>query len=135
MIAHTPVLNERDFDRLNELVTTARRTHGALAAALEQGLTRSKPVAPTRVPKTVVTMNSRILFRDLESREEEIYTLVYPQDADVEAGKLSVLAPLGTVLLGAKVGQVVECTTPGGVRRIKVEKILYQPEAAGDLHL
>src|SRR5688572_21470434 len=112
MIAHTPVLNERDFDRLNELVTTARRTHGALAAALEQGLTRSKPVAPTRVPKSVVTMNSRILFRDLESREEEIYTLVYPQDADVEAGKLSVLAPLGTVLLGAKAGQVVECATP-----------------------
>jgi regulator of nucleoside diphosphate kinase len=60
---------------------------------------------------------------------------VYPDDADVNDGKLSVLAPLGTALLGASVGDVVEFRTPGGVRRLKVERILYQPEAAGDFHL
>ena len=61
--------------------------------------------------------------------------LVFPSDADIDEGRLSVLAPLGTALLGARVGDLVEVNAPAGVRRIKVEKVLYQPEAAGDFHL
>jgi regulator of nucleoside diphosphate kinase len=80
-------------------------------------------------------MNSKVRFVDLRTREKETYTLVYPEEADVDLAKLSVLAPLGTALLGASVGDVVECRTPGGVRRLKIERILYQPEAAGDFHL
>jgi regulator of nucleoside diphosphate kinase len=63
------------------------------------------------------------------------YTLVYPDEADFNAGKVSVLAPMGTALLGARAGQVVEFDAPGGRRRMKVVKILDQPEAAGDVHL
>ena len=130
------LINERDFDRLNDLFHSAwlRATRAPLVA-VEQELARAEVVAPTKVPKGVVTMNSRVRFRDLGSDERETYTLVYPEAADVDAGKLSVLAPLGTVLLGAKVGDVVECRTPGGVRGLKIEKLLYQPETAGDYHL
>jgi regulator of nucleoside diphosphate kinase len=67
--------------------------------------------------------------------ESETYTLVYPDEADILAGRLSVLAPLGIALLGARVGQVVEFDAPAGARRLKVEKVLYQPEGAGDFHL
>ena len=131
------VINEQDFDRLNGLVHSPRlrTTHAPMVATLEQELGRGRVVPPASVPRGVVTMNSRVRFVDLDTREKETYTLVYPQEANVDDAKLSVLAPLGTALLGASVGDVVECRTPGGVRRLKVERVLYQPEAAGDFHL
>lgn len=131
------VITEADFDRLSGLVHSpyGRVSYGPLAAALDEELRRGEVVAPTRVPRGVVTMNSRMRIRDLRSDDQETYTLVFPQEADINEGRLSVLAPLGTALLGAKVGDVVEVTAPAGVRRIKVERLLYQPEAAGDFHL
>jgi regulator of nucleoside diphosphate kinase len=131
------VINERDFDRLNDLVHSPRlrTTHALMVSTLEQELGRGRVVPPTSVPKGAVTMNSKVRFIDLGTHEKETYTLVYPEEANVDDAKLSVLAPLGMALLGASVGDVVECHTPGGVRRIKIERILYQPEAAGDFHL
>jgi len=73
--------------------------------------------------------------RDLKAQESETYTLVYPAQADINENKLSVLAPLGMALLGTRLGQIVEFDAPGGQRRLKIEKILYQPEACGDFHL
>jgi regulator of nucleoside diphosphate kinase len=73
--------------------------------------------------------------RDLDTDECEVYTLAYPEEADLAQGTLSVLAPLGTALLGTRAGQIVHVRAPGGVRRLRVERIVYQPEAAGDLHL
>jgi regulator of nucleoside diphosphate kinase len=61
--------------------------------------------------------------------------VVFPSEADSEQGKISVLAPVGTALLGYRVGDTVEWVVPGGLRRLKIERILYQPEAAGDYHL
>jgi regulator of nucleoside diphosphate kinase len=72
---------------------------------------------------------------DPKSGEVETYTLVYPDAADITEGKLSVLAPMGAALLGAREGHVVKFETPGGVRRVKVMKVVYQPETAGDFHL
>ena len=69
-------------------------------------------------------------FLDDDSRME--VTLVFPADADIDAGKLSVLSPVGTALLGYAEGDTVEWEVPAGKRRIRIEKILYQPEAAGD---
>ena len=80
-------------------------------------------------------MHSQVRVRDPKSDEVGTYTLVYPDAADITDGKLSVLAPMGAALLGARQGQVVKFETPGGVRRLKVLKILYQPETAGDFHL
>jgi regulator of nucleoside diphosphate kinase len=131
------MINERDFDRLHELVYSPRlrRTHAPIVSLLEHELICGTVVAPASIPKGVVTMNSRVRFRDVGTDEPETYTLVYPDAADLELQRLSVLTPLGAALLGTSVGDVVECKTPGGVRRLKVEKLLYQPEAAGDFHL
>ena len=133
----TIVITEPDFDRLRHLLESPRfrTTHAVLLMALEAELVRGDVVASDRVPSGVVTMHSRVRVRDLEDDEKETYTLVYPDEADINEGKLSVLAPLGTALLGMRVGDIVEFEAPAGTRRLKIERVLYQPEAAGDLHL
>jgi regulator of nucleoside diphosphate kinase len=60
---------------------------------------------------------------------------VFPTEADFAEGKISVLAPIGTAILGYKQGDTIEWSVPSGLRRLKVEEILYQPEAAGDHNL
>ena len=133
------VITEADYDRLRHVLDSPayRTTHAIPLMALRAELERGQVVAPGRVPKNVVTMRSRFRVRDLDddAAASETYTLVYPDEADINAGKLSVLAPLGTALLGVRVGGVVEFDAPAGTRRLKVERVLYQPEAAGDLHL
>ena len=131
------VITEADFDRLKHLVESPRyrTTHAMLLMALKAELDRGTVVAPGEVPKGTVTMHSRVRVQDLQEDEPETYTLVYPDEADIDNGKLSVLAPLGTALLGTRVGDVVEFDAPAGTRRLKVERVLYQPEAAGDFHL
>jgi regulator of nucleoside diphosphate kinase len=131
------LITEADFDRLRHLVESPRYrvTHAMLLPTLRQGLERCRVVEPGSVPDGVVTMHSRVRVRDLGADETETYTLVFPDDADVNAGRLSVLAPLGTALLGARAGYTIEFAAPGGTRRLKVERVLYQPEAAGHFHL
>ena len=126
-----------DFDRLSGLVHSreGRNSYGILARRLNEELNRGQIVKNVGVPKKVVTMNSQVRIRDLGTDERETFTLVYPKQADINAGRLSVMAPLGTALLGAKAGDIVEVNAPAGVRRIKIERLIYQPEAAGDLHL
>lgn len=127
-----------DKTRLEELISVAKEFGGydrndlrALAAELE----KAEAVAPKDVPADVVTMNSKVVLRDLDTSEEMIYTLVFPRDADIDAGAMSVLAPMGTAILGYAKGDVLELPAPGGERRIRIEEIAYQPEAAGDYHL
>ena len=75
-------------------------------------------------------MNSTVRLRDLETGEEETYTLVYPDEADIGENKLSVLAPVGTALLGYRAGDVVEWPVPAGVRRFRIEEVVSQPRGA-----
>jgi regulator of nucleoside diphosphate kinase len=137
MTGKSAMITELDFDRLSHLVDSPRfrRTHSALLMRLRQELDHRTVVAADEVPRGTVTMNSRVRVRDLRSGETETYTIVYPDDADIELGRLSVLAPLGTALLGARTGDVVKLEVPAGVRRLEIAKILYQPEASGDYHL
>jgi len=102
---------------------------------LEAELNRGTVVAPQEVPGDVITMNSKARLIDLDTGEEMIYTLVFPDDADIDQNKISVLAPIGTAMLGYRVGDTFEWQVPEGLRRLSVEEILYQPEAAGDYHL
>jgi regulator of nucleoside diphosphate kinase len=99
---------------------------------LKLELERAKIVEPQEVPPTVVTMNSTVSLVDVETGEEETYTLVFPEDADISQGKISVLAPIGTAMLGYEIGDVFEWEVPAGKRRLRIEKILYQPEASGN---
>jgi regulator of nucleoside diphosphate kinase len=102
---------------------------------LQEELDRGKVVPASEIPKDVVTMNSRARLVDLDSGETEELTLVFPENADISQARISVLAPIGTAMLGYKVGDVFEWEVPAGKRRLKVEEIVYQPEAAGDYHL
>jgi regulator of nucleoside diphosphate kinase len=90
-------------------------------------------VEPTAVPPDVVTMNSRVVYRDEESNETREVTLSYPKDASLEQGRVSVLAPVGAALLGLSVGQEIEWLVPGGRhKRLRILAVTYQPQAAGD---
>ncbi len=131
-------ITEQDKKRLAGLVAGAGASRGPDRADLEalaKELARAKVVASADIPPNVVTMNSRVVLRDLDSGEEMTYVLVYPRNADIDAGRISVLAPIGTAILGYAKGDVIEWVVPSGLRRIRVEDILYQPEAAGDLDL
>jgi regulator of nucleoside diphosphate kinase len=127
------VVTRPDHERLRLLIGTARlrrRWEELHLIALAEELEEAEVVEPERVPPDVVTMRSRIRVLDMVSGEIATYTLSYPVEADFSAGRLSVLAPIGTALLGYREGDVVEWPVPGGVRVLKIEKLLHQPEAA-----
>ena len=102
---------------------------------LEQELDRANIVTSQEVPPDVITMNSEVLLKDLDTEEEMVYTLVYPEEADLLNDKISILAPVGTAILGYRIGDVLEWKVPDGVVKLRVEKLLYQPEASGDFDL
>ncbi|GEM_PF-330236 len=102
---------------------------------LASELDRAVIVETEKIPADVVTMNSRVCLKDIDSGKEHEYQIVYPEDADFEKNRISVLAPIGTAILGYKVGDVIEWAVPAGVRRFKIRKILFQPEAAKEYHL
>jgi regulator of nucleoside diphosphate kinase len=104
-------------------------------AELRGELERAVIVEPGEVPPDVITMNSKVRVRDMNSGDVKEYTLVYPHLADITKNLISVLAPVGTALLGYRTGDVIEWQVPAGTRVLKVESVLYQPEAAGDVNL
>ncbi len=98
---------------------------------LERHLDDAEVVPAGGIGPNVVTMNSEVRVRDLDAQEAITFRIVYPSSANAEAGKVSVLAPLGMAVLGRKAGEVVRWHTPGGPRRLRVDRILYQPEREG----
>lgn len=127
------VVTRPDLERLKLLVETTRtrrRWEELHLLALAEELENAEVVDPEDVPPDVVTMRSRVRVLDMVSGQEAVYTICYPIEANVDAGKLSVLAPVGTALLGYREGDVVEWPVPGGVRVLKIEQLLHQPEAA-----
>ncbi len=135
MTRHSPIhLSTQDHERLERLLAAEPKSENLLA--LEEELERAVIVAPGEIAPDVVTMNSRVRFRDEESGEEEDVTIVYPRAAEPSQGCVSVLAPVGSALLGLSVGDVIEWPVPRGrTRRLRITSIAYQPEAAGDLDL
>ncbi|MEJ5259695.1 MAG: nucleoside diphosphate kinase regulator [Anaerohalosphaeraceae bacterium] len=137
MKQRTIYITQFDQKRLEELLDVARMFGGGREdlQALEGELRRARIVSPQEVPPDVVTMNSKVLLRDIDTSETMIYTLVFPKDADIDNGAVSVLAPVGTAILGYREGDEIQWRVPSGLRRLRIEKVLYQPEAAGDYHL
>ena len=103
----------------------------AWLADLKAELDRAKIVSPADVPGNVVTMDSTVMLRDIDTDEVEMYTLVYPERADIANNQLSVLAPVGTAILGYQIGDEVGWRVPAGWRRLRIEQVLYQPERQG----
>jgi regulator of nucleoside diphosphate kinase len=131
------VITETDQERLRRLIQLSLSGRDRDAAeALAEELDRAEVVPAERIAGDVVTMNSRVAFQDEESGENREVSLVYPEDSDPARGRISVLAPVGTALLGLSVGQTIDWPLPRDrLRRYRVIAVVYQPEAAGDLHL
>jgi regulator of nucleoside diphosphate kinase len=132
------VITSADFERLEKLLSSqlAQVAGGRDRLQELQGqLNQARVVPQDRVPEDVVTMHSSVKLRDLDTGELESYSLVYPDRADIANGKLSVFAPIGTAILGYRVGDELRWQVPAGWRRFKVEKVDYQPERVGDFHL
>jgi regulator of nucleoside diphosphate kinase len=133
-VEQTLYLTQKDFERLENILPTVPESDNILK--LEEELARAVVVPSDQIPADVVTMNSRVRFFDESDGREMTVTLVYPSQADASAGKVSVLAPVGSALLGLSVGQSIEWPLPDGRKKIlSIKEVLYQPEAAGDLHL
>jgi len=131
-------ITEFDRDRLEELIEVAEEFGGKNRKDLrdlQEELDRASIVKPEEIPPNAVTMNSQVLLRDLDTSEEMTFKLVFPRNANIDTGAISVLAPIGTAILGYTEGSTVEWNVPSGKKRILIEKILYQPEASGHFHL
>ncbi len=137
--SHAPLVTRRDVARLEQSVLDSSRRRGAAdmaLRALEERLEAAIVVASAEIAADVVTMNSRVTLADVAGGRRQTVTLSYPQDADAERARVSVLAPLGRALLGARVDETVTVELPGAApRELRVVAIEYQPEAAGDFEL
>ncbi len=123
-------LTQDDMDRLLRLVEAQP---GKGLEKLESELVRANVVPRKEIPEDVVTMNSRVVFENVTTGERREVTLVYPGNADIDAGRISVLVPIGTALLGLRVGQSIDWELPGGERqRYRIVDVPFQPEAAGE---
>lgn len=127
------VITEADYVRLQRLVESSRvfrQRDAKHLDDLEQELERAAIMKAGEVPSDVVTMNSRVKVKDLNSGRISTYQIVFPAEADIAKNRISVLAPIGTGLLGYSAGTTIEWQVPSGMRRFRILEVEYQPEAA-----
>ncbi len=122
------ILTHADFQKLFALINA---NDSETAELLEEELGRASVVADNELPNDVVSMNSKVCFQDLETGRETIITLVYPHEANIEENKISILAPVGSALIGLRVGQVIQWPIPNGKEKtFKVVSVLSQQVSA-----
>ena len=122
------VVSRRDAARLDALLDSPRWQNDATAEALMGELTRAEVVENDAMPADVVGMHSRVECVDENSGEKHTLTLVFPQEADAGAGRISIMAPVGCALLGLSVGQSIDWSTPQG-RPLKLRVTDVHPAA------
>ncbi len=128
------MLSSLDIARLEHLLSRLP-PHSPEVELLEQELDRAVIVEPDEMPPDRVTMNSTVQFSVGLSSQPQTFTLVYPKDLDQSGEKISVLAPVGSAILGLAVGDEIAWPTPADpAQKIRINAIVYQPEQAGDLH-
>src|ERR1051325_8287475 len=126
-------ITDDDCERLRRLIAGRRRTTSVdqeYLDILEQELDRAEVVEPDAIPRDVVTMNSEVRLKDLDSGETRVYRLIFPTQTRTD-NSISVLAPIGTAMRGYHVGSVIEWQVPKGIRRLEGLEGIFQPEAAG----
>ena len=101
---------------------------------LERKIASGAECMPHEMPPDIVTMNSMILVTNVDTAASYVFTIVYPVDANTERGRISIFEPLATAMLGHSVGDIVQWRSSEGLCRWRIEKLIYQPEAAGDFH-
>ncbi|MGH8720471.1 MAG: nucleoside diphosphate kinase regulator [Burkholderiales bacterium] len=125
-------VSTEDLERLEGLLGELRGAAPEIADGLRSELDRARIVEPSEIPKDVVTMNSTVRFTDEESGKEFERTLCYPEDVTGGEDQVSILAPLGSALLGLSVGQRIDWPVPGGrMARIRILDVVAQPARTG----
>ncbi|MCP5316296.1 MAG: nucleoside diphosphate kinase regulator [Chromatiaceae bacterium] len=128
------ILTSQDLDRLDKLLNGLPAVAFPGRIELQAELDRADVVEPQDVPSDVVTMNSKVRFA-ISTGEEFCLTLVYPKDMDDSAERISILAPVGSALLGLSTGDHIEWPRPGGgMLKVRIVEVVYQPERAGEFH-
>ncbi len=125
--------SELDFDKLRELVNTyysdSLNDNELNYARLSRKLTEGVVLSLENVPYDLVTMNSLIYLRNADHYDQKmVFTLVFPEDADHTRNKISVASPIGISLIGEKMKRIISYESMGGTKRLKIERILHQPE-------
>lgn len=129
------ILSTLDAERLERLLESLPGDAIPGKAELERELERAELMDPRDIPPTVVTMNSTVRFTVESTDQEFSLTLAYPKDIDGSPGRISVLAPVGSALLGLSQGDKIEWPKPGGgVLTVRIAEVVYQPERAGEFH-
>ena len=135
LVESKPVITKTDRLRLESVISQLRNLPAPYTShlgELEQRLRQAQDVPATKIEPDVITMNSRFAARDTHTGKTETFTLVYhSKDGGID-GSVSVFTPLGAALLGTRVGDTIEWRFHHGVRELVIEKVLYQPESAGD---
>ena len=132
MARPTIIISQQDLQRLETMLEHQSKLSPTMQH-LEDEIARADVVAPQDVPQNVVTMNARVRIIIAPSRDSTDITLVYPHDFRGEKGQVNILAPVGAAILGLAEGQEIEWPQPDGhLMKVKIEKVLYQPEREGD---
>lgn len=129
------ILSKLDYTRIHDSIKLARMTRAIKESEAEKllgELNAAQIVEPQDIPADVVTMNSIIKLCFLNTNKIVQFQLVYPDKANLKENKISILSPIATALIGYKAGDEIEWVVPSGLTKIKIETIVYQPEAAGD---
>lgn len=132
------ILNKLDYLRIKKHIQDARMKkmiEGAEAEKLVNELESAELVEPKDIPSDVVTMNSVVKISFVGESYQKEFKIVYPDEADLRAQKVSIFSPVATALIGFRIGDLIEWMVPGGIKKIRIDGISYQPEAAGDFNL
>lgn len=132
------ILTKNDYSRIRESIEYAKRINSIgvnEAGKLLHELHSALIVDPHEVPGDVVTMNSIVKISFLNSKKSMQFQVVYPGAANIRENKISIFSPVATALIGYKEGDEIEWIVPSGLTKIRIDEIIYQPEAAGHFHL
>ncbi len=128
-----------DYDRLIQIIHNHKNTYSNTSnnpvGILSKKICSAKKIDSKKIPSDHVTMNSKIKLVNLGNPQSCVMTLVFPDDADSENGKISILSEIGASVFGYRIGDVIKCKNKNEEKYLQIEQILYQPEAAGDYHL
>jgi regulator of nucleoside diphosphate kinase len=132
------IINRLDYARIKRYISDAKQLKtisNAEAEKLMKELDSAEIVKPEAIPSDVVTMNSIVKLSFINNNKQVQFQIVYPDQANLKENKISIFSPIATALIGYKVGDEIEWVIPAGLTRLKIEDIIYQPEAAGDFNL
>lgn len=129
------IISELDYSRIDNLLRATTGIATNIKSALLTELERAELVAPEQIPANVVTMNSQVKFSVISTGVTFTLKLVYPKDMDDSGNTISILAPVGSAMLGLKEGDEIDWQDgQGGMLQVRIEAIEYQPERAGEYH-